>query len=97
MYVVCVDIDVAPTHWPVFLDAMKSNAAHSLAAEPGCRQFDVCVSDQNPSSVFLYEIYDDAAAFKAHLLSEHFLEFDREVTPWITKKTVRTLNRLAPF
>jgi (4S)-4-hydroxy-5-phosphonooxypentane-2,3-dione isomerase len=96
MYVVCVDFDVLPQHRQAFLDAMKSNAHLSLYGEEGCRQFDVCVADKDPNSVFLYEVYNDADAFKEHLRSPHFLAFDQQVTPWIAKKTVRTLSRVSP-
>ena len=45
--------------------------------------------------VFLYEIYDDRAAFDAHLASPHFRAFDAEVGPWVQDKQVET-GELAP-
>ena len=41
-----------------FLDAIKVNAGHSVAREPGCRQFDVCVDPARGERVYLYEVYD---------------------------------------
>lgn len=69
---------------------MIANARASREREPGCRQFDVCVTDDDPGRVFLYEIYDDRAAFDAHLASAHFKAFDATVAPWLETKTVRT-------
>ena len=40
--------------------------------EPGCRQFFVSRSEDNPDRFFLYEEYDDEAAFDAHLETPHF-------------------------
>ena len=40
--------------------------------EPGCRKFFVSRSDDDPDQFFLYEEYDDEAAFDAHLKTPHF-------------------------
>lgn len=44
--------------------------------------------------MFLYEIYDDAAAFEAHKQTAHFAVFDRESAPLVAAKEV-TLGDLA--
>ena len=46
--------------------------------ERGCRRFDVLEPAGEPDRVVLYEIYDDRAAFDAHLQSEHFRRFNAE-------------------
>ena len=63
MYVITVLFSTSAEHASEFLQAMVANARTSVAEEPGCRQFDVCVSDRNPNDVFLYEVYDSKAAF----------------------------------
>jgi quinol monooxygenase YgiN len=40
-------------------------------AEPGCRMFVVHESSDDPRTFFLYEQYDDEAAFEAHAASDH--------------------------
>ncbi|MGI9463684.1 MAG: putative quinol monooxygenase, partial [Aestuariivirgaceae bacterium] len=55
-----------------------------------CRRFDVCTDPDRPERVFLYEIYDDRAAFDAHLASDHFKAFDAEVVPITLDKVVGT-------
>ncbi|MEM7522936.1 MAG: antibiotic biosynthesis monooxygenase [Pseudomonadota bacterium] len=45
--------------------------------------------------MFLYEVYDDAAAFDAHLASDHFKDFDAAVAPMVAAKTVRRLRQTA--
>jgi len=43
--------------------------------------------------VFLYEIYDDAAAFDTHKKAPHFATFDRDSAPLVASKVV-TLGNL---
>ncbi len=89
-YVVTVELAVIPRHADAFRAAIIANARASRAGEPGCRQFDVCLTEGEPVRVFLYEVYDDRAAFDAHLDSAHFKAFDAAVAPWLQTKTVRT-------
>jgi autoinducer 2-degrading protein len=44
--------------------------------------------------VFLYEVYDDRAAFDAHLSAPHFKSFDAATAGMIRSKKVRALTRL---
>ncbi len=94
MYAVTVRFEILSDHMQFFLPLMHANARASLAEEPGCQQFDVCIDDQAPTSVFLYEIYDDADAFQTHLKSEHFLKFDAETTGMIASKEVATFSKV---
>jgi quinol monooxygenase YgiN len=72
------------------------NARRSLEEEHGCRQFDVCTEPQRPGIYFLYELYDDRAAFDVHLASEHFRVFDAATKDMLAGKTVNTWRRIAP-
>ena len=96
MHVVIVDFTVKPEAVQAFAVAMTEQARVSLETEGGCRQFDVVWSDDAPHRVFLYEIYDSPAAFAAHLDSEHFKRFDRQVAPMIVDKRVRRMTRRFP-
>jgi quinol monooxygenase YgiN len=96
MYVVVVDFTVKPEFVAAFRDEMVKNARASRDREPGCRQFDVCIAPDDPALIFLYEAYDDRAAFEAHLATPHFLAFNERTTPWLAGKTVRMLERIEP-
>ena len=96
MYVVTVEFETLPAHRDAFVKAVLANAHRSLTDEPGCRQFDVCLSGDKPNSVFLYELYDDGAAFTVHLASAHFAEFSAETAAWVAAKTVRVFHRVYP-
>ena len=46
--------------------------------------------------IVLYEIYDDAAAFDAHLATPHFASFNEATAALVAKKTVHRLSFAAP-
>ena len=75
---------------------MKTQAANSLAREDGCHQFDICVAPEAPGQILLYEVYENHAAFDAHLASDHYAAFDTTAGPLMTSKTARFFQRLAP-
>ena len=94
-FAVTVVFVAKPENRDDFRAAMLENAHASRTREPGCRQFDVCETPDG-SEIFLYEIYDDEAAFKAHLATDHYKKFNAQVTPWVAEKRVVTYARLAP-
>ena len=96
MYVVAVEFTIDPARREEFLPLMLENARRSRDEEPGCRQFDVCVDDARPGSVFLYELYDDRAAFDAHLASAHFKAFAAASAAMIVDRRIATWRRAAP-
>ena len=96
MYVITVLFSTGPEHASEFLQAMVANARTSVADEPGCRQFDVCVSDRNPNDVFLFEVYDSKAAFDAHVASAHFRQFSESTAAWVTGKVIQAFEKTYP-
>ena len=95
MLAVCVDFEVDPASLDAFLTIMQKNAADSLAKEVGCHQFDITQDLQSPSKIFLYELYDDAAAFDLHKKASHYLEFNQLASEMITAKSVRLLQKIS--
>ena len=47
--------------------------ASASRAEPGCRLYRLHRARETPRSFLIYEMYDDQAAFEAHVASEHFV------------------------
>ncbi len=75
-----VEFEIDPDNRDAFLAVVHEHAQKTLAEEPGCVRFDVLepfavqqldgtVSDPDPSTVYLYEVYLDDAAFATHLES----------------------------
>jgi quinol monooxygenase YgiN len=91
--VILVEFTLSPETRDAFRALMLENAAASLEHEPGCRQFDVLIPEGDPGDrIVLYEIYDDAAAFDAHLASAHYQRFAEASAPLVRSKTVTRLG-----
>ena len=45
--------------------------------EPGCRHYQAHRSVEDSRTFFLYEVYDDEAAFEAHVSTPHFEQYVR--------------------
>lgn len=93
MYCVTVNFTLRPGTRAAFMERMRQQAAESLEREPGCRVFDVWTDEDREDQIFLYEVYDDRAAFDAHLDSSHFRSFDAEVADMVAAKEVQTWSR----
>ena len=94
MFVVIVFFEAKAAHVEDFRQAILINAKASVDDEPGCQQFDVAQDPKDAAAFFLYEIYDDEAAFKAHIATPHFKHFDALSAPWVKDKKVMTFGRI---
>lgn len=93
-FVVIIDLLLRPGDRDRCLARIQENAAASRLHEKGCRRFDVCVPRDGSPRVFLYAIYDDEAAFKAHQATPHFKSFIAATEPWIQDRKIAKLDLL---
>ena len=94
VYINAVDLVVIPSEMPKFLEAIKENASNAVK-EPGCREFNITVLASNPNHVFLYEVYDNAAALDAHRQTEHFKKFQATTANMVVDRNVRGMSLIA--
>jgi quinol monooxygenase YgiN len=87
-YVVLVDFRLEVGKRAAFRELVDANARASVRDEPGCRRFDVVEPVGVKDGVLLYEIYDNRAAFEAHLRTEHFARFDAASAGLVVSKSV---------
>lgn len=88
-YAITVLFDLVDGAFAIFHDLVSDNARQSVASEAGCLRFDVLTpAAPQGSQVFLYEIYEDRAAFDVHLASAHFKLFDRLSRDLVQAKTI---------
>ncbi len=90
MFVVTVTFDAQAGQADSLASLLLEQAQNSLQNEVDCLRFDVARNTENPQQFFLYEIYRDAAAFAAHLETEHFISFNRQAGPLVAGKQVQT-------
>ncbi len=91
MFAVTVTFHIHPGQMAAFWPLMVENARRSKEDEPGCHQFDVC---RDGDEIFLYEVYDDRAAFDAHLATAHFQGFDAASAEMIASKSVKVFDEV---
>jgi autoinducer 2-degrading protein len=87
-YVIMVDFRLKPGTLKAFRALIDENAVMSCATEAGCRRFDVLEPKDGGDRVILYEIYDDRAAFEAHIKTAHFHTFNNASTTLVAEKVV---------
>ena len=94
LFINAVDLDINPADMPKFMEAVKENGAASVK-EPGCRTFNVHVSAKDPNHVFLYEVYDNAAALDSHRNTPHYKKYAGITRDMVTKRDVRPMTSIA--
>ena len=91
--VILVEFKLPAANLPRFLELVQANARRSLEIEPGCKPFDVALEQGTTEPVvLLYEIYDDAEAFKAHLALEHVQSFLAVARTLVSSQSVRRFD-----
>ncbi|TWU24724.1 putative quinol monooxygenase [Bythopirellula polymerisocia] len=90
MFVVTVYLTIDPEHVASFRETVLKHANNSLTKESGCRRFDVSFDPDDEQRVFIYEQYDDLAAFDVHTASDHFKWFGDTAGGWIATKQLDT-------
>jgi quinol monooxygenase YgiN len=80
---VIASLFVKPEHAEAAEAELRSMVAKTRA-EPGNRRYDLFREQGGSPNLHLYEIYDDQAAFDAHLASTYFREFRTKSADWFT-------------
>jgi (4S)-4-hydroxy-5-phosphonooxypentane-2,3-dione isomerase len=92
-YVNAVDLDIIPAERENFLAAIKENGAASVK-DPGCERFDIINLASDPNHFFLYEVYENEAALKAHRETDHFKKFAATTAKMVAKRETRAMTVL---
>lgn len=92
MYVVVVRCRVHQEHLESFIEASLDDARHSVLDEPDCLRFDVVQDDEEPTTIWLYEIYRDRAAFDHHLTTPHLYRWRAAVKDWFAEPPQASLG-----
>jgi (4S)-4-hydroxy-5-phosphonooxypentane-2,3-dione isomerase len=94
-YINAVDIDVVPGQIDNYLAALKENGAAAVKQEPGCHEFNITVSQKDPNHVFIFEVYDSAAALDAHRQTDHFKKYAAITKEMVAKRDSHPLSSVA--
>jgi len=83
------------------IDLLLEVQALTLEQEEGCLIYDVLLSEEDPNTIFLYESYENEAAYKIHVNSTYYKNIvTKKLTPLIKKNRmskVIPLNQQGDF
>jgi quinol monooxygenase YgiN len=89
-----VELDIVPADLDKFIAAAKENGA-SAVKEPGCREFNIVVSQKDPNHIMTFEVYDNTAALDAHRATDHFKKYRATTKDMVAKSEVRQFSTIA--
>jgi autoinducer 2-degrading protein len=93
-YINAVDLDIVPSERDKFLEAIAEDAGATIK-EPGCLQFDVLMQANDPYHLFLYEVYESEAAFRAHRETDHFKKYAATTASMVAKRVTRPMTAIS--
>ncbi len=82
-----VEFNVKSEHRAAFITLIREHAEGTLKEEDGCVQFDLLLPNEN-GRVFLYEVYRDEDALKAHMGSERLANTRKSYENWIDDRSI---------
>ena len=89
-----INLDIAPDQFDKFMEVAKENAAASTK-DPGCREFNIAVAENDPHHVMFLEVYENAAALDYHRSTAHFKKFQEVTKDMVVKRDVRRFTAVA--
>ena len=80
------NIDVLPGNVDKFLAALKENGAAAFK-EPGCREFNVTISRNDPNHVLVFAVFEGPAALDAHRKTDAYKKFQASTKGLVAKNS----------
>lgn len=95
MYVHNVRMNIKPDRLEETLAAIQVQAETSRREEPGCLRFEVLQSEEDPTVIVLYEVYNTKADLEeAHRNTPHFADWSRLAAEVIDDRSISALTPL---
>ena len=85
MEAVIVRQRIKPEYLDDYLEMMLWHARGSSAEESGCLRFDVVQAKDDPTEVYLYEMYRDQAAIDEHVKTARFARVVGAIKAWFAE------------
>ena len=86
-YVRVAEIEIDPAHLEAYTAAVKEQIEAAIGLEAGVLALYSVADKDNPAHVFVFEMYADIDAYKAHLETAHFKKYKAT-----TEKMVKSLK-----
>jgi (4S)-4-hydroxy-5-phosphonooxypentane-2,3-dione isomerase len=82
LYVIHAPVRVKADRVQDFIGALCLDGVGAVNQEPGCLRFNVFQNRDNPTELYLYEVYVNKAAFEYHTRTPHFERWLETVKNW---------------
>ena len=83
-----INLDIPADIFDKFMEVAKENAVAS-AKDPGCREFSIVVSKDDPHHIMFFEVYDNEAGAEYHRNTEHFKKFQAMTRDMPIKRDIK--------
>ena len=94
-YIRIADIEIDPTQLDAYTAAISEEIEASVRTEPGVLALYAVSNQERPGHVIVFEIYADEDAYRAHLLTPHFLKYKLTTQTMVRSLTLREAIPLA--
>ncbi len=94
-FVNVVDLEISPAAMPKFLAALKDDGAATIK-EAGAQEFVSSVGQKEKNRVFIFEVFDNAAAWDAHQKTSTYAKFLGLTMMMIRSYSIRPFAAVAP-
>ena len=77
-----VTINCKPEYQDAFIESIQEHARFSLENAPGILLYEVMQDREDPSIIYVYNIFVDEAAFEVHVQAPYNLKWLDEIKDW---------------
>lgn len=88
------EIDIVPGSADAFLAALKENAQAAIK-EPGCREFNISIAQNDPNHVLTFTVFESVAALESHRKTDAYKKFREATKGMIAKNANRQFSAVA--
>ena len=94
-YVILVEFTFDAAKVDEAIDLLSDIQLQTLENEEGCLVYDVLLSEEDPTKVFIYESYENEAAFKKHGNTAYYKEIvAKKLKPLIKQQKITKVTPL---
>ena len=91
-FAIFVTIKLHPGKADEFKPHILANAHAAVRDEPDCHLFHVLQSEDDPDTIFFYEVYTSAESLDVHREQPHFKKFFEDANHMVAERTIQRLT-----
>ncbi|MFP6680044.1 MAG: putative quinol monooxygenase [Dehalococcoidia bacterium] len=82
LFIIHAELPVQADRVDDFIEAVVLDGVGSTNLEPGCLRFDIYQDIEDPTKLWLYEVYVNPEAFQFHTTTPHIIKWRDTVADW---------------